>query len=176
MIGLVHYAPSPRHVGDAVTNSILNAVEPFRKIGKKVALVVVDSISDDLDPRIDYVQVHGNLDTGLPCSIIRAVKDWETFEQLLLAPVQPACDLLYVLEMSTGKLPGGNGAAWDWSQAQPFCKRFPTLLAGGITPENVREAINQAMPYGIDVSSGVESSPGIKDMDKVNRLIHAVCG
>jgi phosphoribosylanthranilate isomerase len=76
--------------------------------------------------------------------------------------------------MSTGLLPGGNGAAWDWSMARPFCERFPTFIAGGITPENIADVIRFANPYGIDVSSGVESSPGVKDMDKVKRLIENV--
>jgi len=81
---------------------------------------------------------------------------------------------LYALEISSGPLPGGNGIAWDWSLARPFCERYPTLLAGGITPENVAEAIRLARPCGIDVSSGVESSPGVKDIDKVKRLIENV--
>ena len=71
-------------------------------------------------------------------------------------------------------MPGGNGAAWDWSLAKPFCELLPTLIAGGITPENVAEIIRQINPCGIDVSSGVESSPGVKDIDKVKRLTDAV--
>ena len=71
-------------------------------------------------------------------------------------------------------MPGGNGAAWDWSLAKPFCELFPTLIAGGITPENVSEVIRQVSPCGIDISSGVESSPGVKDMDKVRQLIENV--
>ena len=78
---------------------------------------------------------------------------------------------LYALEMSSGSLPGGNGTPWDWTSARPFCERFPTLIAGGVTPENVAEVIRLAKPAGIDVSSGVESAPGIKDIDKVKRLV-----
>jgi phosphoribosylanthranilate isomerase len=71
-------------------------------------------------------------------------------------------------------LPGGNGAAWDWSAARPFCERYPTFIAGGVTPKNVVDVIQSANPFGIDVSSGVESSLGVKDMDKVKRLIEQV--
>lgn len=71
-------------------------------------------------------------------------------------------------------MPGGNGAAWEWSVTKPFCERFPTFIAGGITPENVAEVVRLAHPYGIDVSSGVESAPGVKDIDKVRRLIENV--
>ena len=71
-------------------------------------------------------------------------------------------------------MPGGNGIAWDWSIAWPFCERYPTLIAGGVTPENVAEVIRLANPDGIDVSSGVESSPGVKDIDKVKQLIENV--
>ena len=88
------------------------------------------------------------------------------------SPKPEACpEARYVVELAPGLYPGGNGLSWDWSNAAPFCRTFPTLLAGGITPNNVAEAIRLARPLGIDVSSGVESLPGVKDIDKVKRLI-----
>ena len=140
----------------------------------------------------------------IPPSIIQVVKDDETIAQLCNACVaksqatrQTFLSLLYgfppqggeatcqcshpstspaysCLEVSQGPLPGGNGAAWNWSLAKPFCERFPTLIAGGITPENAAEVLRLANPCGIDVSSGVESAPGVKDLDKVKRLIENV--
>ncbi len=178
MIGLVDYPPSPRHVEETCIREILDAVEPFRKMGRQTVLVVVDSWPEEIDPRIDWVQPYGKERNGIPVRRIRVVKDRETFDRLLAvsrtdlpgSEDQP----LYALEMSTGLLPGGNGAAWDWSLARPFCARYPTLLAGGITPENVVEALRLARPYGLDVSSGIESAPGIKDIDKIKRLIENV--
>jgi len=209
MIGLVHYPPSPRHVDVAKIHEILDAVEPFLlHENRDVVLVVVDQLPAEIDSRINYLQVYGNIKTeeqkrnDIPPCRIQVIKTHETIERLCnscatrphvagmtfekmyfvfgqhLAECSRQCShsspSYYCLEISQGALPGGNGAAWDWSLAKPFCERYPTLIAGGITPENVAEAIHLASPCGIDVSSGVESAPGVKDMDKVRRLIKNV--
>ncbi len=179
MIGLVYYPPSPRHVDETKIREILNAVEPFRARGKKAVLVVVDQLPNKIDLRIDLVQSYGKEYSDVSIPKIHVVKERKTFDASLAAfpngpPAQKGSTPLYCLEMSSGILPGGNGAMWDWSLARPFCARYPTLLAGGITPENVLEAIRLARPYGIDVSSGVESAPGIKDFSKVQCLIKNV--
>jgi phosphoribosylanthranilate isomerase len=66
--------------------------------------------------------------------------------------------------------------AWDWGAARDFGQRRPLVLAGGLSPDNVAKAVRAALPAAIDVSSGVEMSPGRKDPDKVARLIAAVQG
>jgi len=167
-IGLVHYPPSPRHVSVMQIHEILDALGEY---GRHV-LVVVDQLPDEeIVSRFHLVQIYGNIQNAISIPRIQVVKDYETFIRILESPVQTE---YYCLEISQGALPGGNGAAWDWSLARPFCERFPTFIAGGVTPENVSEVIHLANPYGIDVSSGVESSPGVKDMDKVRRLIENV--
>ena len=175
MIGLVYYPPSPRHVGIQTIQNILDAVEPFRQRGRKTVLVVVNSLPAEIDRCIDFVQLHGTLEPShLSSSKIRVVKDRQTFDRLIEFPDEPMNTdqpVEFVLEMSHGILPGGNGATWDWSLAEPFCRRYKTLLAGGISPDNICEAIEQAKPAGIDVSSGVETSPGVKDYQKIERLI-----
>jgi phosphoribosylanthranilate isomerase len=168
-IGLVHYPPSPRHVDVAQINDILDAIMPF---DRQSILVAVDQLPDDKTvSRFDFVQTYGNIRNNISIRRIPVVRDYETFTRLLDSPGQAE---YYCFEMSTGLLPGGNGAAWDWSMARPFCERYPTFIAGGITPENVTDVIRLANPYGIDVSSGVESLPGVKDIDKVKRLIENV--
>ena len=180
IIGLVHYPPSPRHLDVAQMREILDAIEPYKKHGLQTALVVVEQLPDEgIVSRFDYIQPYGQIrdaqiSDNIPIRRIPVVKDYETFTRLLEAPIANEKPSLHALEMSVGILPGGNGAAWDWSLARPFCERYPTLIAGGITPENVAEVIRQAKPYGIDVSSGVESAPGVKDIDKVKRLIDNV--
>lgn len=169
MVGLVYFPPSPRHIDVPTIEKILDAVEPYRQSGHKTVMVTVDSLPEKLDSCIDYIQNFGNIEFDIPCKKIRVVKSREMFERLLASPHVDSD--LYALEMSQGILPGGNGAAWNWREAQPFCSRFPTLLAGGITPENVTEAVEQAQPFGIDVSSGVESAPGVKDFDKILRIV-----
>jgi phosphoribosylanthranilate isomerase len=80
----------------------------------------------------------------------------------------------YLVECAKGPLPGGNAMAWDWGVARDFGNRLPLVLAGGLSPDNVADAIGSALPAAVDVSSGVEASPGRKDPDRVARLIAAV--
>lgn len=79
----------------------------------------------------------------------------------------------YLVDTYSKGAPGGTGEVGDWKLAHEFVNRAmkPVLLAGGLTPENVREALNVVKPWGVDVSSGVESEPGKKDIQKVKRFI-----
>ncbi|MFO7716695.1 phosphoribosylanthranilate isomerase [Desulfosarcina sp.] len=82
----------------------------------------------------------------------------------------------YLLECARGPLPGGNARVWDWAAARDFGRGRRLILAGGLSPDNVAEAICAGLPAAIDVSSGVEVLPGRKDPDKVARLLAAVQG
>ena len=170
LIGLVHYPPSPRHIDVAQMHNILDAVQPYNA---RSVLVAVDQLpEEDVVSRFALLQSYGTVRHGVSIPQMHVVKDYDTFTRLLESPIRT--EDYHVLEMSEGKLPGGNGAAWDWSLARPFCELYPTFIAGGVTPENVADVIRLANPLGIDVSSGVESTPGIKDLEKVKRLIENV--
>jgi phosphoribosylanthranilate isomerase len=82
----------------------------------------------------------------------------------------------FVLDTYHPELPGGTGAPHDWARARQICAAAPrpVLLAGGLTPENVAEAVRQVQPHGVDVSSGVEIAPGIKDATRIRQFIQAV--
>lgn len=80
----------------------------------------------------------------------------------------------YLVECAGGPLPGGNGTGWNWAAAANMSTRLPTILAGGLNAENVADAIRSAAPDAVDVSSGVESSPGRKDVKKVKSFLDAV--
>jgi phosphoribosylanthranilate isomerase len=69
---------------------------------------------------------------------------------------------------------GGTGVTIDWTAAAAVAARRPVLLAGGLTPDNVAEAVARVRPFGIDVSSGVERSPGVKDHDRIKSFCEAV--
>ncbi len=69
---------------------------------------------------------------------------------------------------------GGSGVTADWSAAANLAKRYPLLLAGGLAPENVADAVRQVRPWGVDVASGVESAPGEKDAAKMKKFVKAV--
>ena len=69
---------------------------------------------------------------------------------------------------------GGSGVTADWATAAELAKKYPLLLAGGLTPENVADAVRQVQPWGVDVASGVESAPGEKDAGKMSAFVNAV--
>ena len=69
---------------------------------------------------------------------------------------------------------GGSGVTADWAAAAELAKKYPLLLAGGLTPENVADAVRQVQPWGVDVASGVESAPGEKDAEKMVQFVKAV--
>ena len=69
---------------------------------------------------------------------------------------------------------GGSGVTADWAAAAELSKQYPLLLAGGLTPENVADAVRQVQPWGVDVASGVESAPGEKDAEKMSVFVKAV--
>jgi phosphoribosylanthranilate isomerase len=69
---------------------------------------------------------------------------------------------------------GGTGITADWDSAAQLARQYPILLAGGLTPENVAEAVQRVHPWGVDVASGVESTPGVKDLNKIKAFIKAV--
>jgi len=79
----------------------------------------------------------------------------------------------FLLDSYSAEAPGGTGCIPDWDKARAFIQSCstPVLLAGGLTPENVREAVERLQPWGVDVSSGVEARPGKKDIDRVRRFI-----
>jgi phosphoribosylanthranilate isomerase len=76
-----------------------------------------------------------------------------------------------LLDAADRKRRGGTGVAVDWSRAAALARRRRVILAGGLTPENVGDAIETVNPYGVDVSSGVEAAPGVKDLAKVTRFL-----
>jgi phosphoribosylanthranilate isomerase len=79
-----------------------------------------------------------------------------------------------VVDAFSSETYGGTGQTVDWTLAREVAKAAPILLAGGLTPSNVQEAIRQVQPYGVDVSSGVEDRPGKKDHGKIRAFTQAV--
>jgi phosphoribosylanthranilate isomerase len=80
----------------------------------------------------------------------------------------------FLVECGYGPLPGGNAMAWDWSAARTFAQQHPLILAGGLGPETVEEAITASLPDAVDASSALEAQPGRKDLSKVKHFIRAV--
>lgn len=183
-VGFVFFGKSPRNVG--VTQARDLAVDVPMGVAK-VALTVNadDAFLDQVMEAVplDMIQLHGQETpervsavralTGLPVMKAVGIATLEDVEQLdvyadvadqLLVDAKPSPD---------GDLPGGNGIAFDWRLISNRRWNLPWMLAGGLTPDNVAEAIRLTGAQQIDVSSGVESAPGVKDENAIAALIKA---
>lgn len=176
-IGLVFYPPSPRHVSLEKAAAICAALPP----GVMPTGVFVDPEWELLVETVSgcglkAVQLHGHESPGL-AERIASELGVKTIKALFSAKA-PGLDQAgnfkvdaFLVECGLGVLPGGNARTWDWGTARIFAQRYPTLLAGGLDPDNLPQAVSACLPDGVDASSGLERSPGDKDLKKVERFI-----
>jgi phosphoribosylanthranilate isomerase len=124
-------------------------------------------------------QLHGD-ETAAYCEalgrpLLKAIRLQDRRSFLSLAEFQGRAGVRgFLVDAFSADVYGGTGQVADWSLAAEAASASPLLLAGGLTPENVAQAITQVRPYGVDVSSGVEASPGRKDHDKMRAFVQAV--
>jgi len=180
-IGLVFYQPSPRYVTVDQALRVAAAVPPFVSI---VGLFV-DSDREHLkgilqQVPIDLLQFHGNEPLedceGYNRPFIKAIRMRDDVDLQEEASRFPTAKGLLLDSYQAG-VPGGTGESFDWArvaEARANGLNVPIILAGGLTPANVREAISVAAPYAVDVSGGVESAKGVKDSEKMAAFVEAV--
>jgi phosphoribosylanthranilate isomerase len=178
-LGFVMYEKSPRCVKPGVAQAIVAALPPFvLPIG--VFVNEDDGIVRKLMDECGFAlaQLHGNESAsycqhlGRPSLKALRLKDRGSF--LALAEFQGrACVRGFVIDAVSNHAYGGTGQTVDWALAAEAARAAPILLAGGLTPSNVARAVRLVRPYGVDVSSGVETSPGKKDREKVKAFIEA---
>ena len=176
-IGLVFYGKSSRAVSIDQASIIAKAVPPFVSI---VALFVDESAAEiervlNAVP-VDIIQFHGS-ETPQFCEQFNRpyVKALRVTPDLNLATVSKgyASSRGILLDSWKEGVPGGTGQSFDWRLAQKALP-LPVILAGGLNPENIGDAIAMLRPAAVDVSGGVESAPGIKDSGKIREFIAAV--
>ncbi|MDO8605534.1 MAG: phosphoribosylanthranilate isomerase [Phaeospirillum sp.] len=186
-VGLVFYPPSPRAVTAELAADLVEfAPDDVTKVG-----LFVDPDDATLDRvltrvRLDLLQLHGHetperieairLEYGLPVMKVVSVASAEDLAQA--EPFLAVTDrLLFDAKPPKGAtLPGGNAVSFDWTILKGRKWGVPWMLAGGLTPANVAEAIRISGARAVDVSSGVESAPGVKDADKIRAFMAAVRG
>ncbi|MGE3977107.1 MAG: phosphoribosylanthranilate isomerase [Nitrospira sp.] len=178
-LGFVMYRKSPRCVEPAVARSIIAGLPPFvLPVGVFVNEEVerVRALMDECG--FALAQLHGDesalycQNLGRPALKALRLKDRGTF--LALAEFQGRANVRGVLiDAFSDQAYGGTGRTVDWTLAQEAARSAPVILAGGLNPANVAEAIQMVRPYGVDVSSGVELSPGKKDHHKLKAFIEA---
>lgn len=176
-LGLVFYAASPRAVGIDQAAAIVNSLPAFITT---VGLFVdaekqqVDAVLNEV--KLDCLQFHGN-ETAAYCEqfdrpYIKAIRMAEDTDVAALAREYKSARAL-LLDTYVAHVPGGTGQTFNWTRVPEDCEK-QIILAGGLTPDNVAEAILVARPYAVDVSGGVEQAKGIKDAIKIEKFIQEV--
>jgi phosphoribosylanthranilate isomerase len=183
MLGFVRFEKSPRHL----------SLETARRLGGQVGgrarkvLLTVDADDTALATAVealapDILQLHGNETPqrigalkarfGLP--VMKAIAIGKAADLAQIAIYEEIADLLLLDSRAADSvLPGGTGTAFDWTLLKGLTLTKPWLLAGGLTAENVRAALTLTRAPGVDVSSGVERAPGVKDIAKIAAFIAA---
>ena len=176
-IGLVFYPPSPRYINIAQAVEVVECLPPFVT---SVALFVnaqrnfIEQVIEQVP--IDVLQFHGDETAAFCASFKRPyLKAIRMKPGLDLYAVQDEYASAQGLLLDTYKkgVPGGTGESFNWDKV-PHDLNLPIILAGGLVPENIAQAISQVKPYAVDVSGGVEASKGKKDPDKIIHFMKAV--
>lgn len=181
MLGFNFYPPSPRYIAPEDCARIVSALP------KSVTLVgvFVNAPVEQVAAILDFCGLHlAQLSGDEPPEILHALGERAfkalrpanrvALEKALLEyPPRPAPPA-FLIDAFVKNQYGGTGQAADWSLARLVARSVPILLAGGLTPENVAAAIQQVRPWGVDVASGVEATPGRKDHQKMRAFLQAV--
>ena len=175
-IGFIFYKMSPRNISQKEAKEIILQLPPFiETVG-----VFVNETSDKINRiaeqcKLNSIQLHGEESPAL-CrrvkrKVIKAfrVKDADSLKNIASYDVSG-----FLLDSYNDGSKGGTGQVFDWNLALRVKKQGPVILAGGLNPYNVFTAIHRVKPYGVDVCSGVEKSPGIKDHEKIREFIKSV--
>jgi phosphoribosylanthranilate isomerase len=172
-LGFILYPRSPRYVEPSKLRDLLKACGNTPKVA-----VMVDPSPEEilrvLDLGFDFIQLHGNEEPELVRSadVRRVIKAFRIREGLPEGLEDWRDAHAVLLDTYLKGTPGGTGRTFNWSLAREAVRRgFRVFLAGGLNPENVRSAVEKVRPYCVDVSSGVEISPGIKDKMKVRKFV-----
>ena len=179
LLGFNFHSDSPRYIAPAKARRIVrrlprtvSSAGVFVNESEKRILEIAREVG------LDYLQLHGDelpsligrLEQYLP--VIKAVRARKTFRPAKLARYKRASAIL--LDGYSGRQRGGTGKTFDWELARRSKSYGRIFLAGGLTPENVREAIRIARPYAVDVCSGIEKKPGKKDPGRMKDFMRAV--
>ena len=182
-LGFIFYDKSPRNIDPDSALEILNQVPPFIS---SVGIFVDKEMSEVEDIvrycRLSHVQLHGQESPeycerlarlASPSRIIKAFRVDDSLSKEDVAPYEPFVQAFLFDTFQHGVV-GGTGQTFDWSKIGKLELRKPYILAGGLKPEIVAQALEGDKPFALDVNSGVEVEPGIKDPDLIREFMQAV--
>ena len=172
-LGFVFYTKSPRAISPERALRIIEQLPPLvQVVGLFVdeSLATVNRIADLCG--LDIVQLHGNESpefcAGVKRRVLKALRVKDAYSLTGMPSYHVAG---FLLDTWSPGQPGGTGKSFNWNIVKHACEQHRIVLAGGLTLENIQDAIRQVHPYGVDISSGVERAPGLKDPEKVRSFI-----
>lgn len=184
-IGFIFFGKSPRHIEPSDAGALAD-----RARGRaKIVSVSVDADNDELDEimamiRPDILQLHGreSPDRVLTVKAVTGLPVWKALSISEASDLERIDDydgianrfLFDAKRPKNSELPGGNGVSFDWTLLKGLSERVDYMLSGGLTKDNIGDALRIARPMGIDLSSGVESSPGVKNLKMMDEFFAAV--
>lgn len=185
-VGLVFFPKSPRHVTFEEAAALAQRARGKANVAA-LAVDADDALLDDIINHVspDVLQLHGRESPQRAAEIKRRYgrRVWKALPVETAADAEQATSYLGIAEIlfdakapKGAVLPGGNGLAFDWSALAGVKGQFTFMLSGGLTPDNVADAIRATQPWGVDVSSGVETAPGVKDPALIARFLRAANG
>ena len=177
LIGFNFYLKSPRYVEVGVCRGITSRVRTIGRVtcvGVFVNASVAEILATMETCGLSLAQLHGDETVefmdALEENAFKAFRGIPADIDGFARSDAPAL----LVDASVKGLYGGSGVTADWDGAAELAKKYPLLLAGGLTPKNVAEAIHRVKPWGVDVASGVESAPGKKDPSRMKAFVQAV--
>jgi phosphoribosylanthranilate isomerase len=187
-LGFIHFAKSPRHMELAAMAGLMEAIRAESGVQKLVSVVVdpddsmIDMLRNHVKP--DLIQLHGketsdrvaHVRKAMQVPVIKALSISDAADLDVAQAFDPVADYL-LFDAKPPKdalLPGGLGLSFDWTLLHGYHGKKPWFLAGGLTPDNVAEATTVSGARLLDVSSGVESAPGVKDTDLISGFLRTV--
>ncbi len=181
-LGAIFFEKSPRNVSPAQARFLFDGLpEAIARVGVFVNMPAEAMVAIAQAAGLDTVQMHGNEPTEAMEHVLQAgfhvIKVLKTTgDELLEQARKLPADVNVLVECGKGVLPGGNAATWNWADAAPLAAQRPFAIAGGLSPQNILEAAQVSHATGFDISSGVESAPGIKDEAAVKAFMQAMTG
>ena len=182
-LGFIFYRKSPRYIDPEEARLIIEQLPPF----VDVVGVFVDKEREEVEEiirycRLGYAQLHGEesskyterlLRHTSPCEVIKAFRVGEQTVSEDFDPYTPHVKA-FLLDTYDKELAGGTGKSFDWSILPRLGLRKPYMLAGGLDTVNIEAALQSVRPYGVDVNSGVEVAPGLKDHQLIREFVRIV--
>ncbi len=179
-LGFIQHPESPRYIDPSAARDIIEWVYGPEPVG-----VFVDRSADEINSAVEtagfaFAQLHGDEDPQVCADVgVPVIKAFRIGDATTSAEVASFFDRYrdvadyFLLDSRTDAAHGGTGATFDWSVAAAPFEENRIFLAGGIRAANVAEAVRAVSPFAVDISSGVESSPGIKEFEKIDALFIA---